>query len=179
MKKKSLILLHSTSLRKKPHPDRHHTAINMSAALSKMYVQTRTQQRSHTNTPFLCTTGLVSGNTGERRYLCSSLGVGGQQRPRVFVLMWHSQGLWTCFTMLEQCLGRHRLLTRMTAMLRENPCLPDCSNSASELPVSNCYLWHFFLPKNLSFFHLKWLFLCIPVYFKCLPWRCGSLIQEA
>lgn len=69
--------------KKKPHP----TAINTSAALSQMFVQTRTQQRAHNNTPFLCTTGLVSGNTGERRYLSSSLGVGGQQRPHVSVLV--------------------------------------------------------------------------------------------
>lgn len=59
----------ATHITENPHPLWQGclcVAINMSAAVSKMFMQTHTQKQ---NTPFLCTAVLGSGSTGERRYL--------------------------------------------------------------------------------------------------------------
>lgn len=89
-KKNSVSYPLATHFTKNPHPlwqVCHHTAIDMSAAVSQTFMRTHTQKHSHNNThpssaqPCWDQEALESRDTFPQK----TVGVGGQQRPRLCI----------------------------------------------------------------------------------------------
>lgn len=100
-KKRSLILSKTTSSTRLSFHSHQHVSCDVTNARTHAQTHTHAKRPSHNNTPFLCAALLLSGNSGEGRYLRPPypLGVDGQQRPRVCAFMWHCRELQACRTL--------------------------------------------------------------------------------
>lgn len=155
---------------------------HVSCAVTNVHAQTHTQKPSHNNTPFLCTAVLVSGNTGERRYL-SPCGCG--QSAEAACLCIHvtlARALGVFFTAIEHCWERHLLLKKPRQQCSAKiHLITQTLPRVSGVLTFSVFVWALSLTFLLMspFFHLQNLHFCIPVYFKISPWCCRSPIQEA